>query len=315
MATKVSSQTTKTAPRKTAARPANGSAKRPATRRVQAAPSRIQTLLQENVQWLFLGAGAVIVGVLLFLAYNTATASAVFNLKKTDIDGTKHTPNSEIEKIVQKQTAKNGVWHADLSQTQKEIERISWVKAAVVSRVLPDQMRVRIVERAPKAVVRKDDGAKIWVDDEARELGAVGTNEKDLPFVLEGWKETKDGAANKINLDFVRDYQKLLEEWRKIGVANRVTAINLADADNVEVHISQNGAVIPAQLGNQNVSGRLLSTLAELDKIAANGNINLIEKVVAYNDAPIISFRGATPATIEPKTNVKIAKNQKKAVR
>ncbi len=60
--------------------------------------------------------------------------------------------------MVRKEVEKTGVWKADLKGLNARLERLPWVRTAVVSRVLPDGIRVRITERVPRAVVRTMSG-------------------------------------------------------------------------------------------------------------------------------------------------------------
>jgi hypothetical protein len=60
---------------------------------------------------------------------------------------------------------------------------------AVVTRVLPDGIRVRITEREPKAVVRNAAGRFIWVDDDAVYLGEMSPTDQMPAFFLRGWNE------------------------------------------------------------------------------------------------------------------------------
>jgi cell division protein FtsQ len=62
---------------------------------------------------------------------------------------------------------------------RRRVEALSWVKRATVSRVLPNSVEVRIVERTPMAVWLNGNGASL-VDAEGRELARVP------PSTLEG---------------------------------------------------------------------------------------------------------------------------------
>lgn len=64
------------------------------------------------------------------------------------IDGRKNVDRNMLKDVV---LAKRGqsIFEPDLSVIQKKIEGLSWVKAAVVERHLPDTLYIRLEERQP----------------------------------------------------------------------------------------------------------------------------------------------------------------------
>lgn len=273
-------------------RTSSGAAQRPAAKRVQSRPNAFERFLHENLQWLVTGICAVLVGVLLFVAYQTATASSFFAVKNVDIAGAKRTSNESIEKIVRLSTDKIGVWKADLSVVQNEIENLPTVKNAVVSRVLPDILRVRVVEREPKALVRLEQiGKTVWVDDEAKVLGSPLQNETTPPFAIQGWNEGRDEIARKLNQERVALYLKLLDEWQRLEIADHVAVVDLSDLQNVRAVLKKDQTSIVVELGNQNYGERLKSTWALLEQYAENGMLEKVEKIVANQQYPIVSLR------------------------
>jgi cell division septal protein FtsQ len=293
VATKVATRNSKITARKV-----NGGAdnragsQRPATKRVEPAPNAFERFVHENLQWLLTGLAAVIVGILLFVVYKSATASSFFSVKNVDIAGTTRTSHETIEKAVRALTDKSGVWQADLTVIQSEVESLPAIKTAAVSRVLPDILRVRIVEREPKALVRLEQTGKIvWVDDEAKFLGDPLPNESTLPFVMQGWNEGKDEIASKLNQERVQLYLKLLAEWSRLEISDRVAVVNLSNLQNVTALIKKDAITIAVELGNQKFGERLKSTWQLLEEYAQNGTLEKIEKVIATEQYPIVSLR------------------------
>jgi cell division septal protein FtsQ len=187
-------------------------------------------------------------GFLGFMGYRTVTASEFFDVKKIDVRGTLHASKSDIEKIVSAQTEKSGVWNADLKEIKDKVERLDFVKTAAVSRVLPDGVRVNVVERVPKAVVRLS-GADYWADDESNILAQVSKTDDRPPFVLRGWDESKTDKAVKENQLRVKMYQKMLEEWKTFDLAKRVKEVNLTDLDKPKAIIEDSGMNVFISLG------------------------------------------------------------------
>ena len=195
-------------------------------------------------------------GFLMFMGYRTATASAFFDVKKVDIRGTNRLSKDEVEKIVNRQTEKSGVWNADLTQIRDDIEKLTPVKSAVVSRILPDSLRVNVNERIPQVIV-KTDTSEFWTDDEAVILGAVGKNDLRPPFVLLGWEASRNEKANKDNLERVKIYLKMLNEWQDFELAKRVSVVNLSDLHTPLAVVQDSGETVTIILAKENLGKNL----------------------------------------------------------
>ncbi len=298
----------KTTARKTTGVRTSGS-KRPVTaaRSRPAKPSALGKFLRQNMHWLFLGAGAIVIGCLLYVGYQKVIASSIFEVKRIDIAGANHTDNKKVEEAVRNFSAKTGVWNTDLTAIQRGIEQLSWVKTATVSRVLPDGLRIRLTEREPKAVVRLDSGAKVWVDEDARVLGEVNSSES-TQFVMMGWNEAKDSEAVRKNQERVQLYLRLSDQFRKAELASRITAIDLSVLQDVEVLVNQNGTSIPIKLGNQDFVERLKPALAALVPLENNGALGTVEKVTVYDRTPVVTPRAPNNTRAAQKIAAKIVR-------
>lgn len=230
-------------------------------------------------------------GFLTFMGYRTVTASEFFDVKKIDVRGISHASKGDIENIVTSQTEKSGAWNADLNIIKDRVEKLAFVKTAAVSRVLPDGVRVNLIERVPKAIVRIN-GGDFWADDEGVILALVGKNEERLPFVMRGWDENKTDEAVKDNQSRVKMYQKMLEDWRNFDLSNRVVSVDLSDLRVPQAVVSaesgeQKNIILgkdnfgkKLQLGLENLAGRD-ATVAGID--VSETVIRLIYKKKAEN--------------------------------
>jgi hypothetical protein len=59
----------------------------------------------------------------------------------------------------------------DLSALRQKIEAMPRVRGASVARLLPDGVFVKVVERQPAVLVRRESEALVWLDEEAVEVG------------------------------------------------------------------------------------------------------------------------------------------------
>src|SRR3569832_2722580 len=112
-----------------------------------------------------------IIALIAFVGYRAAASASFFQVRTVETRGASRASVEDIRNAVRHDVSETGVWRADLQQLSSHLEHLPWVRTAVVTRVLPDGIRVRITEREPKAVVRTAAGRCMWVDDDAVYLG------------------------------------------------------------------------------------------------------------------------------------------------
>ncbi len=198
----------------------------------------------------------VCLGVLGYLGYRNVTASGFFDVKKIEVQGTDRSSKQDIERLVGSQTERSGVWNADLAEIKEKIEKMQFVKSAAVSRVLPNGIRVSVVERIPAAIVSLRSG-DVLVDSEGQILAQADKKEDKLPFALFGWDETKTEKAIKDNLDRVKLYTKMLEEWKQFDLASRVRSVDLTDLREPKAVTEDSGLAVSIALGKDNFGEHL----------------------------------------------------------
>src|SRR6185369_5133829 len=132
----------------------SGAAQRPAKRGAnETIVARLRSLLTYVPLALRIGVIAIIVlgG---FVGYRAAASASFFQVRTIETRGASRASVDEIKSVVRRDVSDTGVWQADLQQLSTHLERLPWVRTAVVTRVLPDGIRIRVTEREPKAVVR-----------------------------------------------------------------------------------------------------------------------------------------------------------------
>jgi cell division septal protein FtsQ len=217
---------------------------------------------------------------LLFLGYRTVTASTFFDLEeaKIDVRGINRVSKDKVVEIV-KSKATKGVWNADITEIKQEIEKFAYVKNVVVSRVLPDGLRVRVDEREAFAVVRKDVNY-YWVDKDAVILSQIGTNETRPQYFLRNWDSTQTDR-NKKRLEL---YTNALKEWQDLGIANRVNSISLEDENDMVATVDE----IPVRLGSKDFGKRLNVALS-----AMGDKKQQIESLISSGGNPIVRYKNS----------------------
>ena len=225
---------------------------------------RFKSLLAYVPLALRIGAIATIC-LIAFVAYRAAASASFFEIRKVETKGASRASVNEIQNVVRRDVAETGVWRADLEQLSTHLERLPWVRTAVVTRVLPDGIRVRITEREPRAVVRNAAGRFVWVDDDAVYLGEMSPTDQMPAFFLRGWNEDESASAQTENRERIGKFLELQREWEGQGLSERVSEVNLQDLRDVRVQLAGDDSQIEVRLGSQDQGTRLSKALTVLD--------------------------------------------------
>ena len=209
---------------------------------------------------------AIAAGVLIFTGYRAAASASFFQVRRVEVRGTSRASSAEIQAIVRRQAGQKGLWQADLSAISAQLERLPWVRTAVVTRVLPDGVRVRITERVQRAVVRTSAGRFVWVDDDAVLLGEMLPTDQMPAFFLRGWNDEKSEEALAENRERVQKYLELTREWGAAGLSGRLSEVNLIDLHDVRVQLAGDDSQIEVRLGAADFGKRLKKALTVLDE-------------------------------------------------
>ena len=207
-------------------------------------------------------------GFLSLMGYRTATASSFFDVKTIEVRGIARASKDDIERIVRLQTQKSGAWNADLAGIKTDVEKLMFVKSAVVSRVLPDGLRVSVNERVPRVVVRLKSG-DVWTDEDSVMLDSAEGNEPRPPFVLRGWDESRSEKSAKENQERVKIYLKMLNEWNDFNLARRVETVDLSSLQRPQAIVQDSGQEVAIILSKDDF-GKKLKT--GIENVVGRGN-------------------------------------------
>ena len=235
------------------------------------------------------------------LGYRSATASEFFDVKNVDVYGTQRSSKEDIERIVRTQTERSGTWNADLADLRQRVEQLPFVKSAAVSRELPNGLRVNVNEEIPAAVLKLSTG-KFLVNGEGKVLAPAAGAEPGLPFAMTGWDENKTENAPKANVERVKIYQKMLEDWRQFDLASRVVAVDLSDLHEPRATVEDSDHLVSIALGSKDFAEYLKKGIS-----AIAGKGDRFEAVDLVGSNMILAPRKA--AATEEKT-AKAAKNR-----
>jgi cell division septal protein FtsQ len=207
----------------------------------------------------------VVIAVLVFLGYRAAASASFFQIKKIETRGITRASNESIMSMVRRDVAATGVWRADLATVSSHLEQLPWVRTAIVTRVLPDGIRVRITERQPRVVVRTSAGRIVWVDEDAVVLSEMLPSDQMPNFFLRGLNEDESPAGRSENKERIRKFLELERDWAVLGLSERVSEVNLIDTHDVRAQLAGDDSQIEIRLGAQDLGQRLKSALTVLD--------------------------------------------------
>lgn len=203
--------------------------------------------------------------VLVFLGYRAAASASFFQVKNIQTRGVSRASNESIIATVRRDLNETGVWRADLEALSDHIEQLPWVRNAIVTRVLPDGIRIRITEREPKVVVRTSGGRLQWVDEDAVVLSEMLPSDQMPTFFLRGWNEDESTTVRAENKERVQKFLQLQTDCDVLGLSERVSEVNLLDVGDVRAQLSGDDSQIEVRLGSQDLGQRLKKALQVLD--------------------------------------------------
>ena len=253
--------------------------KRPQRRRVGKANERKRLFSQLVLPLAICVAILICLGGLGYLGYQKVAASDFFDVKRIEVVGIQRASKEGIANVARMETERTGVWRSDLFELKSKIERIPFVKTASVTRVLPDGLRVQIVERQPVALVTR--GGRDYLADADGEILALADHpEEGLPFTMIGWDETKSEKAMRDNTERVKIYQRMVGEWQAANVLSRVQNINLADLREPRAVISDSNTLVSIDVGRENYGENLVKGIKA---IVGKGNMFEAVNLVGSN--------------------------------
>lgn len=149
------------------------------------------------------------------------------------------------------------IFFVPLAERRKELEAIPWVERATVMRLLPDQLRVQIVERKPVAFVREDQQIEM-VDPSGVLLTMAPTAmaQHHYSFPVVTGIDPGDPPASRAARMAV--YERLMSELDANGQHNseQISEIDLTDPEDARVLMPEQGADILAHFGQDHFLDR-----------------------------------------------------------
>jgi len=246
--------------------------------------SRFHVRPRKIVGWFLLGGLAMMTlayaGIRL-AAY--ASHSPRFHVTGSDdvaIDGNKYVSREEILSAIGLPlywTAGQGVsiFRVNLNEAGKQVESISWVKSAVVTRAFPHRLAVHIVERVPVAFVTVSGQVKL-VD--ADGVFLEKPDQSDFNFPVLGGLDTTGNVMERASR--IAMYQEFMRQisGRAPNSGWMISEVNLADSDDLKAMLVQGRETIEVHFGHTSFQERFSDFLNLLPDIRkTNAKIDSVD--------------------------------------
>jgi cell division protein FtsQ len=210
-------------------------------------------------------AGRIVLGVVVFALVGAVAVAfagvrsylmhdARFVLASSDdiqITGAEHLTREQIVSVFGADLERN-IFRLSLGERQADLERLPWVAHATVMRLLPNVLRVQIVERTPVAFVRQ--GSQIGLVDASGVLldmpaDAAGDPHYSFP-VLTGLSADEAMSERAAKMEV---YEQFMHDLDGSGqrLTNSVSEVDVADPEDVKGLITSGSSDILVHFGQE----------------------------------------------------------------
>jgi len=198
-----------------------------------------------------------IIGTIWAFLYRYGTHSWRFQLESSDnieITGNDHVSRGEIAKVFGGDISRN-IFAVPLDERKKQLEEVPWVESATVMRILPDRIRVNVVERKPIAFAQV--GSRIQLIDGhgvLMEMPFSSQTKYSFP-VIAGMNENEPLSTRSARMKI---YLQLVKELDAGGERNSrsLSEVDVSDPDDVKITVDDPDGAVLVHLGSSNFAER-----------------------------------------------------------
>jgi len=180
----------------------------------------------------------------------------------------------EIEDLVKKM-APAGVLRVDLEQIRTELKRHEYIRDVEVRRLLPDTISLRVTERVPVALARRQDGMLKCIDEDGTLFGGAELLENSNETPLIGSVQQDGEKAADTNRAYLASYQNLIADLDQLEppLSPLIDEVFFNDPEGVRVILANTQTSV--FLGREDYRKRLNLALDLIDAVR-NRNLEAI---------------------------------------
>ena len=193
------------------------------------------------------------------------THSWRFQLESSDniqVTGNAHVSRGEITRVFGADISRN-IFSVPLDDRQRQLQDVPWVESATVMRILPDRIRVNIVERQPIAFAQV--GSRVELIDAhgvLMELPFSSATKYSFPVIV-GMHENEPLSTRAVRMKI---YQQLVRDLESSGEYNAgaLSEVNVSDPEDVRITVDDPDGAVLVHLGSSNFADRFHIYVAHL---------------------------------------------------
>ncbi|MGI4853309.1 MAG: cell division protein FtsQ/DivIB [Janthinobacterium lividum] len=202
--------------------------------------------------------GALAAGLTVVTRY--LTTSPTFRIPSSQsitVVGNAHLTRAQMLSVFGEDVDRN-IFHVPMEQRRAQLEAMPWVEHATLMRLLPNRLRVEVVERVPIAFVRQ--GGSIGLADANGVLLDIppdtpGNAGYSFPVVT-GLTPQQSPAERAERMKLYSNFMKDLDSDGK-GVSAQLSEIDLSDPEDVKALIPDHNIEVQVHFGTENFLARL----------------------------------------------------------
>ena len=187
--------------------------------------------------------------------YRHTQSDSRFAVKTIEVVGAVHTPRASIDAITRRYVGTN-LFKIDIAGLQRELRTLGWVVRIEAEKKLPNTLRVRIVERAPMALVHRG-GGFAYLDQNGLPFADLSplVGDQDLPLI-----EGASGGELTRSIALVRDLRA-----RDPEVFSRVSEVRPVAPDGFAIFDRELGATVYANASDLSEKFRQMYAVARAE--------------------------------------------------
>jgi cell division protein FtsQ len=154
---------------------------------------------------------------------------------------------AQIMRVMGEDIGRN-VFKVPLEDRKRQLEEIPWVQNASVMRLLPDHLRVQIVERVPVAYVRIGSRVSL-IDGDGIVMEVPARTKLSYSFpVITGMAASEPLSTRSARMQI---YSRLIGELdtNNLGYSRQLSEVDLSDPEDVKVTVEDAGGALVVHLG------------------------------------------------------------------
>ena len=242
--------------------------------------------------------GVGLLGTVAYAAAHTMLASRLFLVDRLVVRGNARLSTGEIEALVEGLRGRQ-VLRVDLDEYRRRLMDSPWVAGAVLRRVLPGTIEIRVVERTPMAIARV--GERLYlVDQEGVIIDEFGPQYHDLDLpIVDGLVRTPGRGAPAVDSARAALTRRFLEALRGAGrLPRRLSQIDVSDDRDVVVLLDGDSTVV--RLGDDRFVDRL-RTYEDLAPTLQERLRDIDYVDMRFDERVYVKSKGPQPAAGSPR--------------